>query len=118
MGLLAYPELSKHVLCNGFMCEEDSRFFTSEFGVSEKVFRKIWQDVDFSKKTKPEHVLWGLNFLKCYPTEAAMCRATGVKTRKTVRKWKKRIVRKLAKHLTKVVSVPVPAIRFVNLVDS
>jgi hypothetical protein len=74
------------------------------------VFRKIWRDVDFCKKTKPAHVLWGLHFLKCYPTEAAMCRATGVKTRKTVRKWKKRVVKKLAKHMTRVVSVPVPTI--------
>ena len=118
MGLPAYIELSKHVLFNGFMSVEDSRFFKSEFGVSEKVFRKIWKDVDFSKKTRPEHVLWGLHFLKCYPTEASMCRATGVKTRKTVRTWCKRVVKKLAKHVTRVVSAPVPTICFVNLVDS
>ena len=110
MGLPDYAELSQRVLFNEFLSREDSRFFKSEFGVSEKVFQKIWWDVDFSKKTRPEHVLWGLNFLKCYPTEAAMCRATGVKTRKTVRKWKERVVRKLAKHVTRVVSVPVPAI--------
>jgi hypothetical protein len=110
MALPAYPELSKHVLCNGDMCEEDSRFFKSEFGVSEKVFRRIWKDVNFTKTTKPEHVLWGLHFLKCYPTEACMCRATGVKTRKTVRKWKKNVVTKLAKHMSKVVSMPVTAI--------
>jgi len=118
MVLLDYPTLSKHILFYGFMTGEDSRFFKSEFGVSENVFRKIWQDVDFSKRTKPEHVLWGLHFLKCYPTEPSMCRTTGCKSRKTVRKWKNRVVKKLAKHVTKVVSVPVPAICFVNLVDS
>jgi len=96
--------LSHEVLNGTFLTEEETEKFRAGFGVSPAVFRHIWNTVTFHKKTKPKHALWGLNFLKTYATEHNRLGVARIKSRKTLRRHVTRVVKKLAKHMPKVVS--------------
>jgi hypothetical protein len=96
--------LSHDVLRGEFLSEEETDRFRGGFGVSPAVYRYCWNNIRFHKSTKPKHVLWGLNFLKTYGTEHNRLTTAKVKSRKTLRKHVKCVVKKLAKHMPKVVS--------------
>jgi hypothetical protein len=102
-----FEVIAENVLKKGYFNTEERRAFRSEFGVSTKVFSSILKVVKFGKTTQPYHVLWALNFLKTYGSESSRARSAGV-TRKTLRKHTWKVIKRLAKHMPKVVSQNFP----------
>lgn len=63
------------------------RHFKSLFGISPVVCSDLWKQLNLTinNAAKPEHLLWGLLFLKVYDTEQGNRSITGV-SEKTFRK--------------------------------
>ena len=78
----------------GSAAREDRRF-REHFGVPFAIVRMVWDMLMegslLPEKGKPKHLLWMLNFLKCYPKESPGCAAVrwsrGAIDPKTMRKW-------------------------------
>ena len=93
-----------------FLSEENLKTYTDHFGVSPKVFSTVWNRCHFEGKKignvrlSPKHLLWGLMFLKTYGGTRTLCRAVGVKSPKTFRKYQWFVVKEISKLLPKVVS--------------
>ena len=64
--------------------------FKTHFGPSPAVCLLIWNEsaaiLEAPSKMKFVHLLWGLHFLRCYPTEQEMA-LTLRKSIRTIRKW-------------------------------
>lgn len=84
-------------------CEEE-RLFISNFGVAPEIYLRVLDEIQFGRKTTFEHVLWGLHFLYDYGKEGPRLAAAGIKCRKTLRKHVWKVVRRIARHMPKVVS--------------
>ena len=68
-----------------------ARAFKSLFGISANTCSVlVWNLCEFPRlsNVRPQHLLWALNFLKVYASEAALIAIVGGgPTRKTHRKW-------------------------------
>jgi hypothetical protein len=74
------------------------------WGIPEKTMSSCWRMCQHKdEKTKPEHLLWALKFMKTYATEENLAKEFGV-TRKTLRKWIWATIEGIAKCRKQVVS--------------
>jgi hypothetical protein len=85
----------------------EARFFTF-FGVICVVVANVWNRlVDKGdpelESAEPFHLLWGLLFLKQYPSETLFCKLVGVQDEGTVRHWSQLFVRHIAYLVSDVV---------------
>lgn len=68
----------------------DTRRFRSFFGTSPDVCSTLWRRL-YPTMSQPgfatKHLLWALNFMKCYQTEAVASSAVAQCDEKTLRKW-------------------------------
>ena len=72
-----------------FACD---RVIRAKFGASISVLMKLCKIVeDSDDKIKIHHFLWGMIFLKCYPSNDVVSREVGCSP-KTFRKWLWRVV--------------------------
>ena len=71
--------------------ESEKRMFRATLGVSFHTVSELWNRLDpiskISNRSKPEHLLWTLVFLKVYKTEPVHLRITGCRSRDTFRQW-------------------------------
>lgn len=87
------------------------RRFVALFGVEPYVCALVWHELvasswtAFTRCPKPEHLLWALLFLKCYPTEELLATQVGAVDEKTIRKWVWFYVEGIANLATKFVSL-------------
>ena len=73
--------------------------FRSIFGASSELVANLWNRIDdggLEAGAGPEHLLWGLVFLKVYSAEEAHCAIAGWPAAKTFRKWSWYFVEKIA----------------------
>ena len=82
---------------------EGKRSVAAEFGCSIRTILFTWIMCEFSRKTKPKHLLWALTFLKTYETEPLMARKFNV-TRPTLRKYILPVVEEILGKLDQMVS--------------
>jgi len=75
----------------------------AHFGVSLKTMHACWIHFEFKEKTKPEHLLWALKFLKSYNTERVLARFFRLGSRETYRKWIWSVIADLSRNKNKVV---------------
>ena len=85
----------------------EARFVTF-FGVISIVVANVWNRlVDNGdpelESAEPFHLLWGLLFLKQYPSETLFCKLVGVQDEGTVRHWSQLLVRHIAYLVSDVV---------------
>jgi len=96
----------------GLAAREDHRF-CEHFGAPFTIVRMVWDMLVegglLPEKGKPEHLLWMLYFLKCYPKESPGCAAVGGSRGaidpKTMRKWVWLFLERINDLADKVVSV-------------
>jgi hypothetical protein len=85
----------------------EARFVTF-FGVICIVVANVWNclvdkgDPEL-ESAEPFHLLWGLLFLKQYPSETLFCKLVGVQDEGTVRHWSQLFVRHIAYLVSDVV---------------
>jgi hypothetical protein len=83
--------------------------FRALFGVSSDVCSHVWEYIitfqpdNVPKKTKPDHLLWCLLFLKTYDSETVLSTVVGV-TEKTFRLWVWRLIAAISSLYDHVVS--------------
>ena len=78
----------------------------SFFGVSMSIAAKIWDLIQpqlDDEKCKMKHLLWALVFIKCYDTEAVLCRIVGWVDPKEYRTWVWYILKRVAALLESVI---------------
>jgi hypothetical protein len=83
--------------------------FRALFGVSSDVCSHVWEYIvtlnpTTMAKTKPEHLLWCLLFLKTYNSEAVLSTVVGV-TEKTFRLWVWRLIAVISCLYVRLVSI-------------
>ena len=87
----------------------DTRQFRALFGTDINIVCIIYNlmhdetNWETNKKITVTHVLWGLHFLKCYPTEDIAATFLGT-SRKTFRHWAWKVVRAMSTASSNVVS--------------
>jgi hypothetical protein len=83
----------------GINITEDRRF-RELFGCGPLVALALWTLLSendlIPSKGIVRHMLWGLLFLKTYATETLLCQMSGVKDKKTFRKWSWKFVEAIA----------------------
>jgi hypothetical protein len=82
--------------------------FVTFFGVICMVVANVWNRlVDKGdpelESAEPFHLLWGLLFLKQYPSETLFCKLVGVRDEGTVRHWSQLFVRHISYLVSDVV---------------
>jgi hypothetical protein len=83
----------------------DNQYIRAHFGVSIKTLTRIWDTCSSNNlSSKPEHLLWTLQFLKTYETEEILSNTFGV-SRKTYRKWVWIMVKSISDSKKRVVSI-------------
>ena len=76
---------------------EDMHHFRSLFGISPATCSMLWHRLQAHRpaRAQPKHLMWALLFLKVYGTEAALSSMTR-STRKTYRKWVRKMLRSIS----------------------
>lgn len=104
LGLGYVANRPPNLLPRVFVAEEpnvaDERRFRSIFGCTWERCTDLWELIKpenvMPKGYKPEHLLWGLLFLKVYTTEAVLTSMVGSPEEKTFRKWSRLFVLKIS----------------------
>ena len=73
----------------------DERVLRSFFGVSLNTIVSCWKRGEFKIKTRPRHLLWSLQLLKCYNSEEQLANLVNSDC-KTYRKWIWLTIRKIS----------------------
>jgi hypothetical protein len=84
--------------------------FKAFFGITPSmcaiIYNRIYHKVCVDYRNfAPNHLLWGLMFLKVYGTEYVMIQLAGTKSRKTYRKWVWTVISYIAGESHDVVSL-------------
>ena len=78
------------------LTDNDKDRFKAFFGICPEGCSMIWDMLQpnetMPKGVKPEHLLWGLLFMKVYATETALVSMVNAPDEKTFRKWSQRFV--------------------------